>query len=105
MCGSAGSSRSRAVRPRSDRTFSNGAPCFIRPLQGTAIAYAVQCLSIVIPAECLQAREPGPRHPCGAYFMMPGYLGPGSARLARTRATGAVRDDNREAFKHEGKLP
>src|SRR5262249_54066548 len=35
--------------------------------------------SAVIPAERLRAREPGPKSPCVALVLIPGYLGPGSA--------------------------
>ena|SRR5215211_30632 len=34
---------------------------------------------VVIAAERRQAREPGPKNPCLAVFLMPGCLGPGSA--------------------------
>src|SRR5215216_6202311 len=37
-------------------------------------------LSIVIPGERPKARDPGPKTPGFALSLMPGYLGPGSAR-------------------------
>src|SRR5215207_5202191 len=62
------------------------------PEAGTGSAFDVQCLAIVIPAERLQAREPGPKYPCGASFQDAGV--PGSRIGSLTRA---VRDDDRNA--------
>src|SRR5262249_39942747 len=50
-------------------------------------------LRSVIPAERLQAREPGPMYPSLAFILTLGYVGPGSARLRF--APLAVRDDDR----------
>src|SRR5262245_12038797 len=38
----------------------------------------MRTIAAVIPAE-REAREPGPKYPCGALLVMLGYLGPGSA--------------------------
>jgi len=49
-------------------------------------------LSIVIPAERLQAREPGPMNPCRAFPSDTGVL---RSRIGSPRIkSGGVRDDN-----------
>ena len=69
------------------------APLGIRPLpaRGRAIAYGAVS-SDVIPAERSESRDPG--IPAVPFFLMPGYLGPGSA--AHHSVLRCARDDSRD---------
>src|SRR5262245_8905273 len=69
------------------RRRGSWAPAFARAIEYAAVS------SVVIPAE-RAAREPGSKYPCRAFFLMPGYLGPGSA--AHHFVLRCARDDSRD---------